>query len=80
MSNITLDTARAFQRLRADDISAFREYLYDGRKDAVSRLVREPDIDTLRRLQGRVQFIEEVLDHITNAENLITKLNQPAYR
>lgn len=67
--------ARCFQRLQAEEFSLLVEYLKDSRIGVLEDLAKTVQIEQIYRLQGEAGILGDLLSHIKNSNELVTKLS-----
>jgi hypothetical protein len=67
--------ARCFQRLQAEEFAPLVEFLKESRAGTLEQLVSVVQIEQIYRLQGEVGILGDLLSHIKNSNELVTKLS-----
>ena len=67
--------ARCFQRLQAEEFSLLVEYLKDSRTGVLEDLAKTVQTEQIYRLQGEAGVLGDLLSHIKNSNELVTKLS-----
>ena len=67
--------ARCFQRLQAEEFAPLVEYLRESRKGTLEQLVGTVQSEHIYRLQGEAGVLGDLLSHIKNSNELVTKLS-----
>jgi hypothetical protein len=67
--------ARCFQRLQAKEFEPLVEYLRESRKGTLEQLVGSVQTEQIFRLQGEAGILADLLSHIKNSSELLTKLS-----
>lgn len=74
MQRLDEKVVRCFQRLQAEEFAPLIEFLRDSRNGTLEQLVGIEKIEMIYRLQGEAAVLGELLSHIKNSNQLITKL------
>jgi len=67
--------ARCFQRLQAEEFAPLVEFLKESRAGTLEQLVSVVQIEQIYRLQGEAGVLGDLLSHIKNSNELVTKLS-----
>jgi hypothetical protein len=67
--------ARCFQRLQAEEFAPLVEYLKESRLGTLEQLVGAVQQEQIYRLQGEAGVLGNLLSHIKNSNELVTKLS-----
>jgi hypothetical protein len=67
--------ARCFQRLQAEEFAPLVEFLKESRAGTFEQLAGVVQIEQIYRLQGEVGILRDLLSHIENSNELVTKLS-----
>lgn len=67
--------ARCFQRLQAEEFEPLVEYLRESRNGTLEQLVGTVQQEHIYRLQGEAGVLGDLLSHIKNSNELVTKLS-----
>lgn len=67
--------ARCFQRLQAEDFAPLVKFLEESRKGTLEQLVGAVQQEQIYRLQGEAGVLGDLLSHIKNSNELVTKLS-----
>lgn len=68
-------TARCFQRLQAEEFAPLVEFLKESRQGTLEQLVGAVQQEQIYRLQGEAGILGNLLSHIKNSNELVTKLS-----
>lgn len=66
---------RCLQRLQANEFAPLVAYLEESRKGTLEQLVVVAQKEQIYRLQGEAAMLGDLLSHIKNSNELITKLS-----
>lgn len=58
-----------FRRLASGEFRAFVSYLQDYYSDSVARLCRERDLDEVKRLQGKIDVLSDLVGRLSPKNN-----------
>lgn len=75
MQRLDERVARCFQRLQAEEFAPLVEFLKESRAGTLEQLVSVVQIEQIYRLQGEVGILGDLLSHIKNSNELVTKLS-----
>ena len=75
MPRLDEQVVRCLQHLRAPEFAPLIAYLEESRKGTLEQLVQVVQIEQIYRLQGEAGILGDLLSHIKNSSELITKLN-----
>ena len=75
MLRLDEQVARCFQRLQAKEFEPLVEYLRESRKGTLEQLVGSVQTEQIFRLQGEAGVLADLLSHIKNSSELLTKLS-----
>lgn len=76
MNQLTLSEATAFAHLSLPQFAPVAAVLRSERQDALERMAKAGDELTIRRLQGRVGLLDELLELVATAPSLADKLTK----
>lgn len=74
MTRIDTSVARNMLTLKAPDFGPFISWLFQERAEALEELATAVDEKRILRLQGKVQFLKDLLDNIEKSDDLLEKL------
>ena len=77
MTRLDAHTATTFQRLKAPEFDAIRSYLDAVYLDALTRMSTVGDEAMWRRLQGRAELANDLLQLVESSGELAAKLSRP---
>ena len=66
---------RCLQRLQANEFAPLIAYLEESRKGTLEQLVVVAQKEHIYRLQGEAAVLGDLLSHIKNSNELVTKLS-----
>ena len=75
MQRLDERVARCFQRLQAEEFAPLVEFLKESRSGTLEQLVSVVQIEQIYRLQGEAGILGDLLSHIKNSNELVTKLS-----
>lgn len=75
MQRLDEKVVRCLQRLQSEEFAPLVEFLRESRKGTLDQLAEVEKLETIYRLQGEVGVLGELLSHIKNSNQLITKLS-----
>lgn len=75
MLRLDEQVARCFQRLQAKEFEPLLEYLKASRQDTLETLVGTVQKEQIYRLQGEAAILADLLGHVKNSNELVTKLS-----
>lgn len=75
MLRLDEQVARCFQRLQAKEFEPLVAYLKESREGTLDTLVELTQIEQIYRLQGEAGVLADLLGHIKNSNELVTKLS-----
>jgi len=67
--------ARCFQRLQAKEFEPLVQFLKESREGTLEQLVGVLQTEQIYRLQGEAAVLADLLGHIKNSNELVTKLS-----
>ena len=74
MQRLDEKVVRCLQRLQSEEFAPLVDFLRESRKGTLEQLAEVEKIELIYRLQGEAGVLGEILDHIKNSNQLITKL------
>lgn len=75
MQRLDERVARCFQRLQAEEFAPLVEFLKESRQGTLEQLVGAVQQEQIYRLQGEAGVLGNLLSHIKNSNELVTKLS-----
>lgn len=75
MLRLDEQVARCFQRLQAKEFEPLVQYLKESREGTLETLTGLAQIEQIYRLQGEAGVLADLLGHIKNSNELVTKLS-----
>jgi hypothetical protein len=75
MQRLDERVARCFQRLQAEEFSPLVEFLRESRKGTLEQLAETVQQEHIYRLQGEAGVLADLLAHVKNSNELVTKLS-----
>ena len=75
MQRLDERVARCFQRLQSEEFGPLVEWLRDSRNGTLEQLVGTIQQEHIYRLQGEAAILADLLAHIKNSNELVTKLS-----
>ena len=75
MLRLDEQVARCFQRLQAKEFEPLVQFLKESRDGTLEQLVGAVQNEHIFRLQGEAGVLADLLGHIKNSNELVTKLS-----
>lgn len=75
MLRLDEQVARCFQRLQAKEFEPLVQFLKESREGTLEQLVGAVQNEHIFRLQGEAGVLADLLAHIKNSNELVTKLS-----
>jgi len=71
---LTLEAAQSLRRLKAPEFEPLIHWLEQVHLEALHAMAEVSDENTWRKLQGRAQIVQQLLENVRSSDTLVVKL------